>query len=77
MVIKQLEESMPDQVEAMKQNIDAMMDSGMLKMDITETADYTLRDDQWVQTLTIESKSDAMGQQTTATATIEYVSSNF
>lgn len=77
MVIKQLEESMPDQVEAMKQNIDAMMDSGMLKMDITETADYTLRDDQWVQTLTIESKSDAMGQQTTATSTIEYVSSNF
>lgn len=77
MVIKQLEESMPDQVEAIKQNIDAMMDSGMLKMDITETADYTLRDDQWVQTLSIETKSNAMGQESTSTGVIEYVSSNF
>ena len=77
MVIKQLEESMPDQVEAIKQNIDAMMDSGMLKMDITETADYTLRDDQWVQTLSVETKSNAMGQESTGTSVIEYVSSNF
>ena len=75
--IEQIEQSMPDQAEAVKQNIDMMMDSGMLKMDITETTDFTLRDNQWVQTMTSNVKSNAMGQDSTVETTMEYVSGNF
>lgn len=75
--IKQIEQSMPDQAEAVKQNIDMLMDSGMLKMDITETTDFTLRDNQWVQSLTSNVKSNAMGQDSTVETTMEYVSGNF
>ena len=77
MIIKEIEQAMPDQAEAIKQNIDMMIDSGMMKMDLTETADYTLRDDQWVKTLSVETKTNTMGQESTTTATLEFVSSNF
>ena len=75
--IDQIEATMPDQAEAVKQNIDMLMESGMLKMDITDTTDFTLRDDQWVQTLTTNAKSNTMGQESTVETTTEFVSGNF
>lgn len=77
MFIEQIEQSMPDQAEAVKQNIDMMMDSGMLKMEITDTSDYTLTDNQWVQSVTTTVVSSTMGQESKVTTTMELVDSKF
>jgi len=52
----------PEQADMIKQNIDAVIDSGMLKFDMSETATYELQDDGWVKSIKAENKNEAMGQ---------------
>ena len=63
LIIKQVEKSAPDQAQMVKDNIDQLMSSGMLKMDYKETATYELDDDGWVKSIVVESTTETMGQQ--------------
>lgn len=64
-IIKQVEQLAPEQAEMIKKNIDQVMATGMLKIDMKETANYELGDDGWVKTLKTEATTDTMGQTTT------------
>ena len=70
MIIKQVEKSAPDQAAMVKENIDQIMSSGMLKMDMKETATYELQDDGWVKSIKGESTTESMGQKIVKTSTI-------
>lgn len=62
MIISEVEKNMPDQVAMMKQNLDQMIASGMLKIDVKEKATYDMQADGWVMSLKVESTLDSMGQ---------------
>ena len=70
MIIKQVEQSAPDQAEMVKKNIDQLMESGMLKVEMKEKATYELADDGWVKTLKVENTTESMGQNTTTTSVV-------
>ena len=61
-IIKQVEKSAPDQAQMIKDNIDQLMSTGMLKMDHKETATYELQDDGWVKSIAVDSTTETMGQ---------------
>jgi len=65
-----VEKSLPDQADMIKQNIDQLMNSGMLKMEMKETASYELQPDGWVKSIKAESTHDAMGQKMKTTTTV-------
>ena len=62
LIIKQVEKSAPDQAQMIKDNIDQLMSTGMLKMDHKETATYELQDDGWVKSIVVDSTTETMGQ---------------
>ena len=61
-IIKQVEKSAPDQAQMIKDNIDQLMSTGMLKMDHKETATYELQDDGWVKSIVVAATTETMGQ---------------
>ena len=61
-IIEQVEKSAPDQAQMIKDNIDQLMSTGMLKMDHKETATYELQDDGWVKSIVVDSTTETMGQ---------------
>ena len=63
LIIKQVEKSAPDQAQMVKDNIDQLMSSGMLKMNHKETATYELDEDGWVKSIVVDSTTETMGQQ--------------
>lgn len=69
-VIKQVEKSAPEQAEMVKQNIDQVMATGMLKMNHQEKATYELQDDGWVKSITTDATTETMGQQVVTKATV-------
>ena len=69
-IISQVEKAMPAQADMVKENIDQLMNSGMLKIDAKETASYELQDDGWVKTMKVETTYNAMGQDTKSVVTI-------
>ena len=64
MIIEQAEKTMPAQAEIVKQNIDQLLSSGMLKVDIKETSTYEMGDDSWVKSVKTESNSEFVGTKT-------------
>ena len=62
LLIAQVEKLAPAQADMIKQNIDTVIESGMLKMDMKETATYDLLDDGWVKSVTVDTTTDTMGQ---------------
>lgn len=70
MIIDQVEKLMPAQAEMIKQNIDAVLASGMLKFKMDVKDVYTLQADGWVGSITSEAISDTMGQKTTVKSTV-------
>ena len=62
-IIKLAEQNAPDQAQMVKDNIDQLMSSGILKMDHKETATYELDDDGWVKSIAVDSTTETMGQQ--------------
>ena len=62
--------AMIDQAELIKQNIDQVMATGMIKFESKETATYELQDDGWVKSIKSETTNEALGQQTKTTATV-------
>ena len=69
-IISQVEKAMPAQADMVKENIDQLMNSGMMKIDSKETATYELQDDGWVKTMKVETTYNAMGQETKSTVNI-------
>lgn len=73
LIIDKVTEMAPDQAETVKQNIDMVLASGMIKMDTTEKANYELGADGWMQHISAENRTEAMGQviETTTTITLK------
>ena len=70
LVIAQVEKMAPEQASVVKENIDAVMDSGMIKIDVKETATYELADDNWVKSIKAEVNNETMGQKMTVATTV-------
>jgi len=68
LIIKKIEKLAPAQLDMVKQNIDQVIDSGMLKFDSKDTSTYELQADGWVKSIKSESTIDTMGQQTKITS---------
>ena len=73
MIIEQLKSMMPDQASMVEQNIDQLLESGMLKMESTQTADYEFLPNGWLKTLRVEQKQETMGQTTEVNLKTELV----
>ena len=67
-IIKQVEDNMPNQAEMIKQNIDAVMESGMLKIEAKEKAVYTMQDNGWIKSVDMTQELNMMGQSMTQKA---------
>ena len=70
LIIKQVEERAPDQAEMIKENIDQVMATGLLKIDMTQKDTYELQADGWVKSITSESTTETMGQKIVTNSTI-------
>ncbi|MBQ3908521.1 MAG: hypothetical protein II746_04900, partial [Bacteroidaceae bacterium] len=63
LLIKQVELRAPEQAQMVKDNIDQILDSGMLKIDMTQKDTYELQADGWPKSIVTENTTDMMGQQ--------------
>ena len=70
LIIAMIEKNMPDQAEMVKQNIDQLIASGMLKLDMQENASYQLADDGWMKSIKVEETANTMGQKTVVNTTV-------
>ena len=70
MIIDQVEKLMPAQAEMIKQNIDALISSGMLKFKMDVKDVYNFQADGWASGITSEAISDMIGQKTTIKTTV-------
>ena len=70
LIIEQVEKNAPAQAEMIKQNIDQVLDSGMLKIDMKETATYDLQADGWIKSIKAENTNETMGQKMTVSTTV-------
>lgn len=65
MIIEKVTEMAPDQAEMVKQNIDMVLSSGMLKLEATEKGSYEVGNDGWMKTISVEKEMNTMGQKVT------------
>jgi hypothetical protein len=70
LIISTVEKAAPDQAAMIKQNIDQVMASGMIKFDLKETATYEIGDDGWVKSINGESTNESMGQSMSVKTTV-------
>ena len=70
LLIKQVEDRAPEQAQMVKDNIDQILDSGMLKIDMTEKDTYELQADGWPKNIVTENTTEMMGQQVVTKTTI-------
>ena len=70
MIINQVEKLMPAQADMIRQNIDAVLSSGMMKFKMDVKDVYTFQADGWVSGVTSEASNDTMGQKTTVKSTV-------
>lgn len=68
LIIKQMEQRMPEQAEMIKQNIDLVM--GQMKFEATVKKTYEMQDNGWVKSIKSESSQDLLGQQTKTVSTV-------
>ena len=64
MILEKVEQMAPEQAKLVRDNIDTLLESGLLKTEGSEKASYELADDGWVNTLTVESNMNLMQQVT-------------
>lgn len=70
LIIDKVSEMAPDQADMVKQNIDMVMASGMMKLEATEKANYELDANGWVKSITVENETNSMGQKVKINATV-------
>lgn len=69
-IISQVEKAMPSQAEMIKQNIDMVMQSGMMKIEMTEDTTYELQDDGWVKSIKTVMNNKMMGKDIRTVSTV-------
>ena len=62
LILAQMEKMMPEQADAIKAQIDQLMESGMLKLDAKETTTFKLQDDFWPKAWNTEATNESAGQ---------------
>ena len=70
MIIDQVEKLMPAQADMIRQNIDAVLSTGMMKFKMDVKDVYNFQADGWASSITSEANSDMMGQKTTIKTTV-------
>ena len=70
LIVDQVAKLLPQQADMIKDNIDMVMQSGLLKMEATEKAVYTLQPDGWVKSIKIEANRNFIQQKITQTTTV-------
>ena len=76
MIIEQVKSIMPDQVEMIEQNIESVMESGMMKMERTQTTDYEFFPNGWVKNISYTYDINTAGSASVVNGKIELVESN-
>ena len=69
LILAQVEKMAPEQADMMKESIDQLMDSGMLKIEAKETATYELADDNWPKKMEVEVVNESAGQKNVSKTT--------
>ena len=69
LILAQVEKMAPEQADMMKESIDQLMDSGMLKIEAKETATYELGDDNWPKKMEVEVVNESAGQKNVSKTT--------
>ena len=70
-VLSQVEKLAPQQADMMKDNIDMVLNSGLVKIDVTENANYELGDDLWIKSMETTVETDMMGQKSSTRTKIQ------
>lgn len=70
-VLSQVEKLAPQQAEMVKENIDVVLSSGLIKIDVTENASYELADDLWIKSMETTVDNDMMGQKSSTRIKIQ------
>ena len=70
-VLSQVEKLAPQQADMIKENIDMVLSSGLIKIDVTENANYELADDLWIKAMETTVENDMMGQKTSSSTKIQ------
>jgi len=70
-VLSQVEKLAPQQADMIKDNIDMVLSSGLIKIDVTENANYELADDLWIKSMKTTVENDMMGQKTSSSTKIQ------
>lgn len=61
-ILKQVEQTMPDQLETVRKSLDTMIASGMMKVEATEKVVYEMQDNGWMKSADMTSEINIMGQ---------------
>lgn len=61
-LLSQVEKIAPQQAEMVKENIDMVLSSGLIKINVTEKSNYELTDDLWLKSLENVMENEMMGQ---------------
>ena len=64
MVVAQLQEAMPEQVEAMLPQLEQAIEGGMIKIEGSGHSTYVFRNDGWLKSSEVTSTINAMGTNT-------------
>jgi hypothetical protein len=70
-VLSQVEKLAPQQADMIKDNIDMVLSSGLVKIDVTENANYELGDDLWIKSMETTVETDMMGQKSSTRTKIQ------
>jgi hypothetical protein len=70
-VLKQVEKVAPQQADMIKDNIDTVLESGLIKLDVNEKSSYELADDFWVKSMETTVENDMMGQKSTSSVKLQ------
>ena len=63
-LLSQIEKIAPAQAKMIKDNIDMVLSSGLIKIDVTENVNYELADDLWIKSMETTIDNEMMGQKT-------------
>jgi hypothetical protein len=70
LIISQVEKMAPGQAEMIKNNIDMVMASGMLKFESNEKATYNFAPDGWVKSIKVDMTNEAVGQKSSVSSIV-------
>ena len=70
-ILSQVEKIAPQQADMIKENIDMVLSSGLIKIDVTENANYELADDLWIKSMETTIDNEMMGQKSSSRTKIQ------